>query len=541
MVLKGIAAAPGYALGRVYRYRKAETAASASRRPCGAPAEEAERLGAAVESSKRELEALATDVKRRVGPAEAAIFDSHLALLRDPEITGAAMEATRSGSSAEEAVSSIIEKTASLFECMDDDEMLKERGADIRDVGRRILSHLGRGSARGLESIPPGSVLVADELQPSDTARLDPSAILAFVVGRGGAASHSAILAKAMGLVAIVGLGDVSCIEDGAPIIVDGCSGEVFVDPEPRLVARYEAKRAAYLAEKTRLAELARKDTYTRSGRRIVVAANIGSPADLGACLEGGAEGIGLFRTEFLYMGRDSAPTEDEQFEAYASVLERMAPKRVVIRTLDVGGDKEVPYLGLPKDENPFLGLRAIRLCLRDTGLFKTQLRALVRASSLGRLGIMFPMISSLEELRAAKALLALCADDLEAEGLYKRNELEAGIMIEIPAAALIADELAAECDFFSIGTNDLTQYTLAVDRMNEAVAGLYRPTHPAVLSLIRMSIDAAHRHGIPCAMCGELAGDRAAIPMLLSYGLDEFSMSAPSIPGAKELIAQSE
>jgi phosphotransferase system enzyme I (PtsI) len=542
MILKGIAAAPGYAIGKVFLYCKAEpVVASAGAQALGTPQEEAKRLEAAIEASNRELESLALDMERKVGAAKAAIFHSHQALLRDPEIMGPALDATRKGSSAEAAISAIIEETAALFEGMDDDPVLKERGADMRDVGRRILSHLGGCSERGIASIPAGSILVADELQPSDTAVLDPASILAFAVGKGGATSHSAILAKAMGLVAVVGLGDISGIKDGAEVVVDGCTGEIIVDPDPELIASYEAKRETWLAERSRLAGLAKKDTYTRSGRRVIVAANIGSPSDVDACLSNGAEGIGLFRTEFLFMKRNSAPSEDEQFEAYKSVLQEMAPRPVVIRTLDIGGDKEVPYLGLAKDENPFLGLRAIRLCLRDRALFATQLRALLRASAFGKLGIMFPMISSIEELRAAKAALAECSAELGSSGVATGKDLDIGIMIEIPSAALIADDLAAECDFFSIGTNDLTQYTLAVDRMNESVAALYRPTHPAVLRLIKMSIEAAHRHGITCAMCGELASDPTTIPTLLAYGLDEFSMSSSSMPSAKELIARSD
>jgi len=540
MPLKGIPVSPGYAIGRAYLYR-ASTAVQASNgtnRVQGSPEEEGSRLLAAIETAKRELESIVSDVEHRVGAAEAGIFRSHLALLRDPEIVGASLRATGAGTDAEKAFGDTIEENAAIFEGMEDDPLLKERASDLRDVGKRVQSLLAGRPQAVREELPPGSVLVIDELQPSDITTFDTGNIVALAVGRGGPTSHSAILAKAMGLVAVFGIGDLSAINEGAELVVDGFSGEIILAPSADVKAGFLERRAAFLAERDRLATLAREDTFTRSGKRIIVAANIGSLDELDACLKQGAEGIGLFRTEFLFMRRDQAPTEEEQFHIYKSVLERMAPKPVVIRTLDIGGDKEVPYLGLSKEANPFLGLRAIRLCLRDIPLFKSQLRALLRASHYGKLGIMFPMISSVEELRRAKVVLDDCAAELRAEKAPPEGDYKVGIMIEIPSAALVADDLAAECDFFSIGTNDLTQYTLAVDRLNESVAQLYSPRHPAVLRLIKMAIEAAHRRGISCAMCGELAGDSSMIPTLLSYGLDEFSMSASSIPAAKDVLS---
>lgn len=542
MKVKGIAAAPGYAIGRVrvYRTQVLERCDTESAGPVD-PRAETERLHAAVEASRGELMELTARVGKTVGPAEAAIFKSQLCYLSDPEIVGSAAKAIENGGlRAEEAIASSVAETVALFEEMGDDEFTKERGADVRDVGRRILANLGQRSEKLHDADSENNIIVAHDLSPSDTARLDPARILAFAVDLGGPTSHSAILAKAMGLAAVVGLKNLSSrVADGDAIIVDGFSGEVFIRPDFDRIAAYETKLALWSAERKRLASLAPREARTRSGRRIIVAANISSPSEIEVCLANGAEGIGLFRTEFLFMDRDTAPDEDEQFEAYKAVLEKMTPRPVIIRTLDIGGDKGVPYLGIAKEENPFLGFRAIRFCLKEVSLFSTQIRALIRASRFGQLKIMFPMIGSIDELRKAKAIVADCAAQLGPDAEKALEAIEVGIMIELPSAALVAEELAAECDFFSIGTNDLTQYTLAVDRLNESVASLYDARHPAVLRLIKMSVDAAHRQGIHCGMCGELAGDPEAIPLLIDYGLDELSMSAPSIPGAKEAIAR--
>jgi phosphotransferase system enzyme I (PtsI) len=543
---EGIAAAPGYAIGRIFLHQ--DRSALQSRAPMAGEAEvqvdpgrEKARLLEAISASRREVEGLAARLASSVGEKEADILRSHLALLADPEIVGVAAERIEADKvRAEAAIAGVITETAELFRSMEDDALLQARAADIEDVGRRILGALAGREKDPRGAMPEGSVVVARDLKPSDTAGLDRSRVLAFATDCGGSTSHSAILAKAMGLAAVVGLGDfASQAQDGETIVVDGVEGLVFLEPDQATLSAYEKKKAIYEAERASLKALSSKETRTRGGKRVLVAANIGSLADAERALENGAEGVGLFRTEFLFMDRDSAPSEEEQFGTYRAVLEKMAGRPVVARTLDIGGDKEVPYLGLAKEANPFLGLRAIRLCLRRPELFRAQLRALLRASAYGKLKIMFPMISCLDELEEAKATLEACKGELEAEGLGFDKGVEVGIMVEIPSAALAAEELAAECDFFSIGTNDLTQYTLAVDRMNEAIADLYNPFNPSVLRLVKMSIDAAHARGIPCAMCGELAGSPAAIPILLGYGLDEFSMSATAIPKAKRLIGE--
>lgn len=543
---EGIAAAPGYAIGRVFLHQDRSSPQAREQRPCGGeglvdPGREEARLLEAVSESRREVEGLAARLASSVGEKEAEILRSQLALLADPEIIGVAAERIEAGRMrAEAAIAGVISETAELFRSMEDDALLRERAADIEDVGRRILGKLAGREAAPRGAMPEGSIVAAGDLKPSDTAGLDASRVLAFATDRGGPASHSAILAKAMGLAAVVGLGDfASQVRDGQLLIVDGVGGLVYLEPDAATLAEYEKKRADYEADRNALRALSASETFTRGGKRVLVAANIGGLEDAARAIDNGAEGVGLFRTEFLYMDRSAAPDEEEQFRTYKAVLEKMAGKPVVVRTLDVGGDKDVPYLGLPKEANPFLGLRAIRLCLRRPELFRVQLRALLRASACGKLKIMFPMISCLDELEAAKAALEACKGELEAEGVGFDRGVEVGIMVEIPSAALAAGELAAECDFFSIGTNDLTQYTLAVDRMNGAIADLYDSLNPSVLRLVRMTIDAAHAAGIPCAMCGELAGSPAAIPILLDYGLDEFSMSAAAIPTAKKLIGE--
>jgi phosphotransferase system enzyme I (PtsI) len=440
---------------------------------------------------------------------------------------------------AESALHETAQTFIQLFEQMDN-EYMRERAADIRDVTKRVLCHL-----LGVEFAAPSHlaeevIIVAEDLTPSDTAQLDRRYVKGFVTDIGGRTSHSAIMARSLEIPAVVGTTDVTRkAAGGVTIILDGHEGLVIIDPTPEEVEAYRKKQAEYQRRKGELAKLVHTATVSKDGVHVELAANIGSVQDLVGALENGAEGVGLFRTEFLYMGRDDFPSEDEQFQAYKQVLEQMGEKPVVIRTLDIGGDKQLAYMNLPQELNPFLGFRAIRLCLEQQDLFRTQLRALLRASAFGNLKIMFPMIATLEEFRQAKRVLTEEKQALLEQGIAVSDRLEVGIMIEIPAAALIADQFAKEVDFFSIGTNDLIQYTMAADRMNERVSYLYQPYHPAVLRLIHRVIQAAHAEGKWVGMCGEMAGDPVAIPILLGMGLDEFSMSAGSILPARYQISR--
>lgn len=436
-----------------------------------------------------------------------------------------------------------LNETASMFITMFeqmDNEYMKERAADIRDVTKRVLSHLLGVHIPNPSLIAEEVIIIAEDLTPSDTAQLNPVYVKGFTTDIGGRTSHSAIMARSLEIPAIVGAKTVtSSIENGDLVIIDGLKGEVHINPTPELVKRYEEEQVAYAKQKAEWAKLVHEQTATKDGHHVELAANIGTPKDLEGVHQNGGEGIGLYRTEFLYMGRNDFPSEEEQFEAYKAVLEGMSGKPVVVRTLDIGGDKELPYLELPKEMNPFLGYRAIRLCLNEQEIFRTQLRALLRASVHGDLKIMFPMIATLAEFRDAKAVMAEVRQELLDGGIQVAENIEVGIMVEIPSTAVMADVFAKEVDFFSIGTNDLIQYTMAADRMNERVSYLYQPYNPAILRLVKMVIDAAHKEGKWAGMCGEMAGDEVAIPILIGLGLDEFSMSATSILKARSLISQ--
>jgi phosphoenolpyruvate-protein phosphotransferase (PTS system enzyme I) len=458
--------------------------------------------------------------------------------LEDEEFTGTAISKIHTENiSAEQAISEVVNMYLEIMSAIED-EYMRERSSDIKDVGNRILSNLMGKCDNILENLPDNSVVVAHDLTPSDTAQLDKKKVAAFITDIGGRTSHSAIMARTLEIPAVVGLENItSSVKNGDMIIVDGVEGLVIINPNEDTIDLYREKKNSLEQEKEKLKKLVNMKTITKSGKEIILAGNIGSPSDVDKVIENGGEGVGLFRTEFLYMDRPELPSEEEQFKAYKSVAEKLKGKPVVIRTLDIGGDKKLEYLQLPPETNPFLGYRAIRLCLDKTDIFKTQLRAILRASAFGKIQIMFPMISSLGEFFKAKELLYSCMEELKNEEQAFNEGIETGIMIEIPSAAIMADEFAKHVDFFSIGTNDLIQYTLAADRMNETVSYLYDPMHPAVLRLIKMTIDAAHKEGKWCGMCGEMAGDEAAIPILLEYGLDEFSMSASSILRARELI----
>lgn len=536
---KGIVVSKGYAIGTVFL--KSAARIQIGEEKTASPAEEVAKLQRAIEAARSQLVELRAKTKVEVGEAEAAIFDSHLQFLDDPEFTGVAVRDIQTeGITATKAIRDIVAKYIEVFAAIDD-EYLRERVADLKDVGGRLLQNLQGNLESGFNGLQDGAVVVARDLSPSDTAQMDKSKVIAFVTDIGGPTSHSAIMARSLEIPAVVGLGDISTeVKTGDLIIVDGAEGIVLVNPAPETVAIYREKKRVWEASKRELQNLIHTPTVSKSGKHFILAANIGKPEDVHKALAVGVEAIGLFRTEFLYMEHAKLPTEAEQFQAYKQVAEAMAGQPVVIRTLDIGGDKQLAYLPLPQEMNPFLGLRAIRLCMTRPELFKTQLRALLKASAYGAIHIMFPMIGSVAEFRAAKELVHECMLELQAEGVPYNEQVPIGLMIEIPAAALVAEELAKEADFFSIGTNDLVQYTLAVDRMNESVSRLYNPMHPAVLRLIRMTIEAAHKEGIWCGMCGEMAGDVKAIPTLLEYGLDEFSMSAAAIPEARRTIINS-
>lgn len=534
----GIPASKGYAIGKVFLKDEAEIVVPASLTED--PIAENTIFEEAINKSSAQLEAIKEKAMTTIGEDGAAIFEAHMMLLKDPEFTGAmSREIKNSSNNALQAVTMVRDMFVGIFESMDDPYM-RERAADIKDVAARLLANIA-GKAIGFEIQDENTIVVAHDLTPSDTAQLDKGKVSGFLTNIGGSTSHSAIMARTLEIPAVVGLKDITkAVKNGDIVIIDGTEGTVIVNPAPELVSQYEKKREEFLQEEEKMKEYVTAEAITKGGKRVQVCGNIGKPEDVEGVLTYGGDGIGLFRTEFLYMDRSSAPTEDEQYESYKYVLEKMEGKQVVIRTLDIGGDKTLSYLPMPEEMNPFLGYRAIRLCLDQKELFKTQLRALLRASVHGNLAVMFPMISGLEELEQAKQVVEECKEELREQDITFSDQIEWGIMIEIPAAAVCAEELAQHVDFFSIGTNDLIQYTLAVDRMSEKVSYLYNPMHPAVLRLIKMTIHGAHKHGKWVGMCGEMAGDERAIPTLLEYGLDEFSMGATSILNAKKMIIES-
>ncbi|KMK74610.1 phosphoenolpyruvate--protein phosphotransferase [Alkalihalobacillus pseudalcaliphilus] len=535
-VLTGVAAAPGIAIAKAFLHE--EPSFDLHDTKVENVEDELQRFDEALAVSKQELSAIKDETEKKLGPDKAEIFAAHLLVLSDPELVDAVKDQIRTEQfNAAYALNQVATMFINMFENMDN-EYMKERASDIYDVKTRVLSHLFGYEATSLATITEETIVVAHDLTPSDTAQMNPEFIKGFATNIGGRTSHSAIMSRSLEIPAVVGTKDITAqIENGMMMIVDGMDGTVILNPTEAEISKYEEKRSEYLKEKEIWQKLVSERTLTADGTHVELAANIGTTKDLEGVIKNGAEGIGLFRTEFLYMGRDQLPSEEEQFEAYKTVLEKMDGKPVVIRTLDIGGDKELPYLDLPEEMNPFLGLRAIRLCLEMPDIFRVQLRALLRASSYGNLKVMFPMIATLEELRQAKALLAEEKDKLIEEGISVSDSIEVGIMVEIPSTAVAADRFVKEVDFFSIGTNDLIQYTLAADRMNERISYLYQPYHPAILRLIKNVIEVAHKGGKWVGMCGEMAGDEVAIPILLGLGLDEFSMSATSILPARSQI----
>ncbi len=528
-MISGIGVSPGIAIARALRYEK-QLPLEFEQRAQSADLE-LTIFRDACRSVIEETQALYERTLSSIGEEQAKIFVAHRMILEDPELTDAIAAAIQQdNATAAYAVAHIMDGYVALFESMED-EYMRERAADMRDIRERLLcAVLGRGSCN-LGSLPGRRVIVAQDLTPSDTASMDIPNAAGIVTQGGGRTSHTAIMARALEIPAVAGVGEaIEAIEDGALLIVDGDAGKVLVNPDEATVARYEARQAEAAAQKELLNAYQGRETVTADGRKLELAANIGTPQELPAALEKGAEGIGLFRSEFLFMDRPELPTEEEQFEAYRTVVAGMGDRRVIVRTLDIGGDKRLPALELPREENPFLGYRAIRLCLDRTDLFKTQLRALLRAAIYGDLHIMLPMISCAQEIRRAKAIIEEAKKELSEEGAEYATVVPVGIMVEIPAAAIIADVLAKEVDFFSIGTNDLIQYTTATDRGNEKVADLYTPYHPAVLRLVAMTARAARDNGIFCGMCGEAAGDEKLAPVWVGMGLQELSVGPASV-----------
>ncbi|MCA1201583.1 phosphoenolpyruvate--protein phosphotransferase [Priestia flexa] len=536
--IQGIAASSGIAIAKAFRLENPEL--TVEKKSVSDVEAEVARLEEALATSRSELETIKEHARKELGEDKAEIFAAHLLVLSDPELINPIKDKiTGENVNAEVALDEVAAMFINMFESMDN-EYMKERAADIRDVTKRVLAHLLGVNVSNPSMISEEVVIIAEDLTPSDTAQLNRKFVKGFTTDIGGRTSHSAIMARSMEIPAVVGTKTVmEDIENGTLVIVDGLDGNVIVNPSEETIKAYEKKAEEYAAQKAEWAKLVNEKTVSADDHHVELAANIGTPEDVKGVLENGGEGVGLYRTEFLYMGREELPTEEEQFTSYKTVLERMEGKPVVVRTLDIGGDKELPYLNLPKEMNPFLGFRAIRLCLEMQDMFRTQLRALLRASVYGNLKIMFPMIATVDEFRKAKAILLEEKAKLEAEGVSVSDNIEVGMMVEIPSSAVIADLFAKEVDFFSIGTNDLIQYTLAADRMNERVSYLYQPYNPAILRLVNMVIKAAHKEGKWVGMCGEMAGDEIAIPILLGLGLDEFSMSATSILKARSQIRQ--
>ena len=537
--VQGIGASNGIAIGKAFVLPTWEWDVPEEKMDPTDLAREFERLYEGIRSSRDEIEFIKSEIREMVGSEESTIFDAHLAILEDPifmnEIQGIIQ---RQYKAAEVAVKEAIDHFVTMFDLLDD-EYMKERALDIKDVGNRLLKHLLGAPEITLPTDTQPYILVAKELSPSQLVHLNPKNVLGIVMLMGGKTSHSAIMARALGIPLVLGLEGkiVKPIQTGDFIIVDGEHGIVHIEPAEEILSWYEARRDFYAQEADELKKIVSLPAVTNDGYEIHLAANISSTRELEIAEQNGAEGVGLFRTEFMYMDRSYPPSEAEQLTVYRDVAEHFKDRAVIIRTLDIGGDKPMEYLDLPEEDNPFLGYRAIRICLDRRDLFKTQLRAILRASAFGEVSVMFPMISSVEEVRAAKGILDEAKQELRSEALPFDEQLPIGIMVEVPAAAMIADRLAEEVDFFSIGTNDLVQYTLAVDRMNEQIAHMYDPFHPAVLRLVRHTIEAAKKCNIIVGVCGEMAGDPRAVPLWIALGVNKLSMSSRSIPRVKAAI----
>ncbi|MFD0616471.1 phosphoenolpyruvate--protein phosphotransferase [Paenibacillus sp. GCM10027629] len=540
-MIQGIGASSGIAIGKAFVLPTWEWDLPDQRIDSIDLAKEFERLYEGVRTSKNEIEFLKNEFREVVGPDQSSIFDAHIAILEDPVFMSeiqAIIE--RQYKAAEVAVKEAIDHFVKMFDLLDD-EYMKERALDIKDVGNRLLKHLLGAPEITLPSDTNPYLLVAKELSPSQLANLNQNYVLGIATLQGGRTSHSAIMARALGIPFVLGLeGKLDDpIQTGDMLVVDGGEGTVYVNPDEEILQRYTQIRDEQMEKKNRLRQLASVPAVTLDGIEMRLAANISSLKELNVALSNGASGVGLFRTEFLYMDRQHFPEEEEQFDVYREVAEKVSPNTVVIRTLDIGGDKHLDYFALPEEDNPFLGYRAIRICLDRKGLFKTQLRAILRASHFGNVKIMYPMISSLDEVREANGVLEEAKRELDEEGIPYNSHIQIGIMVEVPAAVMIADLLAEEVDFFSIGTNDLVQYVLAVDRMNEKIAHMYNPFHPSILRMLKMTVDAAKAKGITVSVCGELAGDERALALWVALGVHDLSMSAHSILHLKSRVLE--
>lgn len=534
-MLKGIAASAGISIARVYKLEAPKVEIVKKE---GDPAAEVEKFNAALEKTKKDIEGVKERAAKRLSEEELAVFDAHLMMAGDPEFASQIVNMIETDKvNAEYAADAVATQMVTMFESMDND-YFRERAADIKDVTFRLKCNLLGLTIPDLTAIDEDSIIVAYDLTPSDTAQLN-EYVKGFATAIGGKTSHSAIMANSLEIPAVVGCGEeiLNAAAQGDLMILDAVDGNVIINPDEAAVKEYEAKAEAFKAEKEALKVLVDAKTITTDGHQVELAGNIGGIKDVEGVLKNGGEGVGLFRTEFLYMDSDYFPTEEEQFEAYKAVLEGMGGKKVVVRTLDIGGDKKLKYFTFPEEMNPFLGYRAIRLCLDRTDIFRTQLRALIRASVYGKLCIMFPMIATVKEFCDAKAIYEEEKAKLIAEGVQVADDIEVGMMVEIPAAAVLADQFAKYADFFSIGTNDLIQYSMAADRMSEHVSYLYQPYNPSVLRLVKMTIEGAHKEGKWAGMCGAMAGEEYAAPILLGLGLDEFSMSATQILKARKII----
>ncbi|MFV0380298.1 MAG: phosphoenolpyruvate--protein phosphotransferase [Anaerorhabdus sp.] len=535
-MLKGIAASSGIAIAKVYKLEQPKLNIIKSN---GVPEEEIEKLEGAFKKTIKDIEQIKEKASANLTAEELAIFDAHLMMANDPELKSQIIDAINNDKvNAEYATKVVADSMVAMFEGMDN-EYFKERAADVKDVTFRLQCNISGVIIPDLTTINEKVVIVAQDLTPSDTAQLKKGYTLGFATSIGGRTSHSAIMARSLEIPAVVGCASVmEKAKHGDEIILDAVDGVVILNPSKSQVEEYSAKEEAYLKEKESLKVLVNEKSVTTDGVEVELAGNIGTPKDVEGVLKNGGEGVGLYRTEFLYMDSENDfPTEEEQFQAYKEVLEAMGNKKVVIRTLDIGGDKKLSYFDFPEELNPFLGYRAVRLCLDRKDIFRVQLRALIRASAFGKLCIMFPMIATINEFKEAKSIFEEEKNKLVSENVKIGDKIELGMMIEIPSAAILADKFAKEADFFSIGTNDLIQYSMASDRMNEMVSYLYQPLNPSILRLVKMAIDGAHKEGKWCGMCGEMAGDELAAPVLLGLGLDEFSMSASSILPARKII----
>ena len=535
--LKGIGVSPGYAVGKAIVIKEARIDVNSS--AYSTAEEEMKKFQNAVSVYTKKTRELIDSLTKSVGKENADILNGHIVMLNDPFMLSQINDSIQGGKTAAQATDAVCNSLYDMFAAVDD-EMMKQRASDILDIKTSIIGILCGENGVDIEDVPKGSVLIAKDFTPSMTSRINRENVYAIIAEVGSVTSHSAILARAIDIPAVLSVKDASeLIKDGDLLAIDGSKGKILFDPDRETVQKYENARQSYFEEKASLAEYFSRETVTKVGVKKAVYGNIGKPEDAEAVIHNGGEGIGLFRTEFLFMDRPSLPTEEEQFEAYSTVAKAMGTKEVIIRTLDIGGDKAVPYLEIPKEDNPFLGYRAIRYCLDNPDIFKIQLRAILRAAYFGNIKIMLPLITDTEEVLSAKALIAECEEELQREGALFKENIPLGVMIETPAAVLIADELAKIADFFSIGTNDLTGYVMAVDRGNGKVSGLYSVQKPAVLKAIEMTIKSAKNAGIPVGMCGESAADSELIPKLVEWGLDEFSVTPNSILRTRKEICE--